>query len=154
MAAPRDIEVAVLDRSRRAPLGSTEVVRLLRQAARFVGAPHGEVAVLFTHDEEIRKLNLRFRRRNRATDVLAFPDGRGPAAEVRRIGDIVISVPAARRNAREAGEALAGEIRRLLLHGFLHLLGYDHEVDEGEMEKLERDLAARILPKRRARARG
>ncbi len=144
----------MLDRSGRAPLGPPEVARLLRRAGRIVGAPRGEVAVLFTQDAEIRRLNLRFRRRNRATDVLAFPDGRGPAAEVSRIGDIVISVPAARRNAREAGQALAGEVRRLLIHGFLHLLGYDHEVDGGEMEKLERDLAARILPGRRLRARG
>lgn len=136
------------------PLDRPEVERLLRKAGRIVGAPHGEVAILFTQDAEIRRLNHRFRRRNRATDVLAFPDARGPDAEVSRIGDIVISIPAARRNAREAGQALACELRRLLIHGFLHLLGYDHEVDGGEMEKLERDLAGRILPARRLRARG
>ncbi len=149
------LEVSVLDRSGGgAAAGAREVVRLLNRAAGLVGAPRGEVAVLFTRDAEIRALNRRFRRRDRPTDVLAFPDSRGPDAEEGRIGDIVISIPAAGRNARAAGHPLSLELRLLLLHGFLHLLGYDHEVDGGEMAELEADLAARLASPRRGRQAG
>jgi probable rRNA maturation factor len=151
----RSLDVAVIDRSRRSPLNAPQVGRLLRRAGVILGAPPGEVAVLFTRDEEIRRLNRRFRARDEATDVLAFPDGRGPAAENRRIGDIVISVPAAGRQARAAGRTIEAEVRTLLIHGFLHLLGYDHEVDGGEMAALERDLARRLSgPPRPARRPG
>ena len=103
--------------------------------------------MLFTGDAEIRGLNRSFRSIDRATDVLAFPDGRLPAESAPRIGDIVISVPAARRNAQRAGHSLRREIRQLIVHGFLHLMGFDHEVDDGEMASLESAILARHAPR-------
>ena len=97
-----------------------------------------EISILFCGDARMRALNRRYRHRNRSTDVLAFP-GEGAA-----LGDIVISVPYARRQARRRGESRAREIERLLLHGYLHLLGYDHETDQGEMDLLEGELRGRL----------
>jgi probable rRNA maturation factor len=87
----------------------------------------------------MRTLNRRFRRKDRATDVLAFP-GSGDGF----LGDIVIAVPYAARQAKRRGEPVSREIDRLLLHGFLHLSGYDHETDEGEMDALEAKLRRRL----------
>lgn len=87
----------------------------------------------FCGDRRMAGLNRRWRRKDRATDVLAFPAGGGGGF----LGDIVICVPYATRQARRHGETPAREIDRLLLHGYLHLLGYDHETDHGEMEALE-----------------
>jgi len=86
-------------------------------------------------------LNRRWRRRSGPTDVLAFPAG---GADSRFLGDIVISVPYATRQARHRGENVSREMDRLLLHGYLHLLGYDHETDHGQMEALESKLRRRL----------
>ena len=77
----------------------------------------------------MRTLNRRYRGKDRTTDVLSFPlrMGKFPRIQQRLLGDIVISVRAAERQARAAGETVYHEIDRLLVHGFLHLLGYDHE---------------------------
>ena len=80
----------------------------------------------------MRRLNRSYRRRDRSTDVLAFP-GDGQTL----LGDIVVSVPYAAREATRRGDPVLREVDRLLLHGFLHLMGYDHEVDHGEMDALE-----------------
>jgi probable rRNA maturation factor len=98
-----------------------------------------EVSVLFCGDGAIRTLNRRYRGMDSPTDVLAFP-----AETPGLLGDIVISVPYASRQARRRGEPPAREIDRLLLHGLLHLSGYDHETDGGEMEALERKLRLRL----------
>ncbi len=93
-----------------------------------------EVTILFTDDVEIRELNCNFRGKDKATDVLSFPlekDG--------YLGDIAISVQTARRQAREYGTSLRGEILRLLIHGVLHLEGFQHEkVSRGEAQKMRR----------------
>ena len=97
-----------------------------------------EVSVLFCGDRRMRSLNRRFRGKNRSTDVLAFPAGGD------LLGDIVISVPYAAREARRHGTPAARELDRLLVHGFLHLCGYDHETDGGEMDALEAKLRQRL----------
>ena len=84
-------------------------------------------------------MNRLYRNKDRPTDVLAFPAG-----AVGLLGDIVISVPFAARQAKGRGEPPWREIDRLLLHGFLHLLGYDHETDAGEMDALEARLRKRL----------
>jgi len=84
-------------------------------------------------------LNRRYRKKDRPTDVLAFP-----AEADGLLGDIVISLPYAARQAKRRGEPASREIDRLLLHGLLHLLGYDHETDEGEMDTLEASLRRRL----------
>ena len=98
----------------------------------------GDVSVLFCGDRRMRTLNRRYRGMDRSTDVLAFPAGDG------LLGDIAISVPYASRQARRRGEPASREIDRLLLHGLLHLSGYDHETDNGEMDALEAKLARRL----------
>lgn len=85
----------------------------------------GEVSVLFVDDDTIAELNASYRKKNKPTDVLAFP-AEVPHSAVPVLGDIVISVPTARRQARELGHTLRHEVAFLLIHGMLHLLGYDH----------------------------
>ena len=91
-----------------------------------------EFHCLITGDAEIRALNLRFRGKNAATDVLSFPSG-----EKNPIGDIAISLARARAQAKECGHSTEQEICILLLHGMLHLLGMDHETDDGAMARAE-----------------
>jgi probable rRNA maturation factor len=113
----------------------------------------GEVSVLLTTDAAIRRLNRQFRGKNKATDVLSFPaagvDGDRVAhnhdrKRERLAGDLAISVETARRQSVEQGHALAMEVRILILHGLLHLHGFDHEKDAGEMARRERTLRARL----------
>ena len=112
-------------------------------------SPAREVSVLFCADGRMRGLNRRYRGKDKSTDVLAFPANAAQAAGF--LGDIVISVPYAGREARRRGETRAREIDRLLLHGFLHLMGYDHETDDGEMDALEGRLRRRLRVAERPR---
>jgi probable rRNA maturation factor len=95
----------------------------------------GTVTVAVVPDARVRELNRRYRRKNSPTDVLSFP-----AEEPGQLGDVVIALGVARRQAAGAGHSLSTEFRILALHGLLHLLGYDHERDAGEMSRLERRL--------------
>ncbi|MEO8196442.1 MAG: rRNA maturation RNase YbeY [Thermoanaerobaculia bacterium] len=101
------------------------------------------VGVRFAGDRTVRRLNREFRGKDKATDVLSFPGEESP--EGRHLGDIVISIPTAERQANERGAALEDEVKLLLLHGVLHCLGHDHETDQGEMERLESRLRRRWL---------
>jgi probable rRNA maturation factor len=116
----------------------------------------GEVTVLLTTDAAIRKLNRQFRGKNKATDVLSFP-AEGIGAE-ELAGDLAISVPTALKQSAEQGHSLSTEIKVLVLHGLLHLAGYDHDADEGKMARRERVLRERLgLPQgliERAAAKG
>ncbi len=99
-----------------------------------------EVTIAFVDDESMTELNKRFRGKKKTTDVLTFPADDSynePSASGRPLGDIVISVDQARRQAADEKHALAVEIRYLVVHGVLHALGYDHETDKGEMNALE-----------------
>jgi probable rRNA maturation factor len=98
------------------------------------------VSIAFVDDEAMTNLNRTFRKKNRTTDVLTFPADDSynePSASGRPLGDIVISVDQARRQASGEHHSLPTEIRYLVLHGILHALGYDHETDAGEMNALE-----------------
>jgi probable rRNA maturation factor len=131
---------AVTPYSRRLPSART-LARFLSQAQTAVRL-RGEVTVVLTTDAAIRKLNRRFRGKNKATDVLSFPaDGIG-AEEI--AGDLAISVPIALRQAVEQNHSLSTEIKVLILHGLLHLAGHDHEADEGKMARRERLLRTRL----------
>ena len=129
-------------------------VRHLRRELRLNGQ---DFDVTLLDDSAIARVNGEFRGKPYPTDVLSFPWSNSPephrpkteTGESRRdfesfLGDILISAPAARRNAREEGHSTANEIRWLILHGALHLLGYDHVTDSGEMTTLELDLRARL----------
>jgi probable rRNA maturation factor len=98
----------------------------------------GAVTVALVPDRRIQALNRQFRRKDRPTDVLSFP-----AEEPGQLGDVVIALGVARRQAVAAGHPIGTELRILALHGLLHLLGYDHEHDDGRMERLERRLRRR-----------
>lgn len=116
----------------------TQFLRRAQTAVRLRGA----VSVLLTTDSAIRRLNRTFRGKNEATDVLSFPAAEMSRGEV--AGDLAISVETARKQAREHGHALSVEIKVLILHGLLHLAGYDHETDDGQMARREQALRARL----------
>ena len=100
----------------------------------------GLVAIALVPDAEMRRLNRTFRGIDKPTDVLSFPAGSGDDASPQHpgaLGDLAIAVGVARRQAAAMGHSLTVELRVLALHGLLHLLGYDHEADRGEMGRLE-----------------
>jgi probable rRNA maturation factor len=105
----------------------------------------GEVTVALVSDGRMKSLNRSFRGKDYATDVLSFAIARGEAspAAARQLGDVVIAVGVARRQAAEAGHSLGTELRVLALHGLLHLLGYDHDTDDGRMARVEARLRRR-----------
>ena len=99
-----------------------------------------EVSIAIIDDDAMRTLNRQFRKKNKTTDVLTFPadaSDADPRAKGRPLGDIVISIEHARRQAADQRHSIATEVRYLILHGILHALGYDHETDGGEMNALE-----------------
>jgi probable rRNA maturation factor len=116
--------------------------RFLNRALDLAGGEAEELSVVVCGDARMRALNRRYRGKDRTTDVLSFPAG--PAAAGGFLGDLVISAPEARRQARRADVALRATMEKLLLHGLLHLLGYDHETDRGEMDALEARLRRRL----------
>jgi len=135
-AGPRPtgrLQVAVIaPDGRRRPAGlAAWLARVAPRRAR------GEVTVALVNDRRMRSLNRVFRGVDRVTDVLSFP------AEPPLLGDIVIATGVAGRQARRAGHALGTELRVLALHGLLHLLGFDHESDDGVMAREERRLRRR-----------
>ena len=105
-----------------------------------LGKSDSSVTVAFVSDQKIRELNRQFRSIDKATDVLSFPTD----SANKELGDIAISIETAIRQAKENGLTLEGEIAQLLLHGLLHLSGYDHETDTGEMNRLELRLRKRL----------
>jgi probable rRNA maturation factor len=117
------------------------LARFLAKAPAVARLP-GEVTVLLTTDAAMRDLNRRFRGKNKPTDVLSFPSSDFVGRD--QVGDLAISVETARLQAVEQGHALAVEIQVLILHGLLHLAGYDHETDAGQMQRRERSLRARL----------
>jgi probable rRNA maturation factor len=132
--------VVLVNRQRRRRVPAARLRRLIRDAGRALRVS-GEVALVLTTDAPVRRLNRRYRHQDKPTDVLSFP---GPGGEV-GLGDIVISLDTAARNAPRFGRTLSQELQILTLHGFLHVLGYDHETDHGTMERLESRLRRRLL---------
>jgi len=119
------------------------LARFLTQAQAAVKL-RGQVTVLLTTDASLRSLNRRFRGKNKATDVLSFPADPASPSGARIAGDLAISVPTARRQAAAQSHTLSTEVKVLILHGLLHLAGYDHEADSGGMARRERLLRARL----------
>ena len=146
--ARRTNAVAPLSVSRRPHLPWRERIPTKQTLARFLTEARaavrlrGQVDVLLTTDKAIRRLNRQFRGIDKATDVLSFPTGSVGGEEM--AGELAIGVPTARRQAAEQGHALTCELKVLILHGLLHLAGYDHETDEGQMARRERLLRAKL----------
>ncbi|MGA8043270.1 MAG: rRNA maturation RNase YbeY, partial [Terracidiphilus sp.] len=132
-------ETRTSERNDRLPTART-LERFLRTAQATVRL-RGAVTALLTTDRGIRRLNREFRGKDKATDVLSFPAAEMAGDEA---GDLAISVETARKQAFEQGHALGTELKVLMLHGLLHLAGYDHETDEGQMARRERALRAKL----------
>jgi len=137
---PHRLDVVLLNRQRRRRVSPARLRRVLAGAAEALCVA-GEVSVVLAGDRLLHRLNRDYRGKDRPTDVLSFPGDGGEAG----LGDVVISVETAERNARGPGRSLAQELDVLALHGFLHVLGYDHETDDGRMDRLERRLRNRLL---------
>ncbi|HEX4605349.1 MAG TPA: rRNA maturation RNase YbeY [Candidatus Angelobacter sp.] len=116
-------------------VSAARIQRFVRQAQKLAGVT-GEVDVLVSGNRRLQELNRRFRRKNKPTDVLSFPRPTG--------GDIAISAQIAKENAALFGHSTADELKVLVLHGMLHLAGYDHESDHGEMARKETSLRAQL----------
>ena len=142
--APVRTGVEVVCRSGCRPPRAAAIPGAARACLRAAGKRSGTVTILFTSDREMRSLNRKFRSLDRTTDVLSFPGGEAEPGST-HLGDLAISLPAARRYARKVGWSIVDEVRFLVLHGLLHLLGFDHETDDGAMERLQSDLARRVL---------
>jgi probable rRNA maturation factor len=108
----------------------------LRRARKTVGLS-GDVNVLLTANEQMRRLNHQFRQKDKPTDVLSFPSRQPGHSREKYAGDLAISIEIAKENAERLGHSFEEEIKILMLHGILHLAGYDHESDNGEMARLE-----------------
>lgn len=144
------IEAGPSETRRAGALPKRELARFVACAASAIGLA-GEVSVLLAGDERIRELNHRFRGKNASTDVLSFPAapdfaGQRSGRSSRRghAGDLAISLETAARQAGEHGHSLELEVKVLLLHGLLHLAGYDHEADSGEMARKEAGLRKKL----------
>lgn len=134
------VEPAIRARFGRSAFTKSELEAFLASARRAVGLG-GSVSVLLSGDAELRRLNREFRGKDKPTDVLSFPAGERAG---RAAGDLAISVETASREAERLGHRLALELKVLLLHGVLHLAGYDHEADSGEMARKEETLRRKL----------
>lgn len=154
----------VINRQRRVPVASPSLEKFLGRVTKLLRISPGAATVCLVTDAQIARWNRIYRGKAKPTDVLSFPAGAratpkrvmrsGPKPPPGRrrsascngsyLGDIAIAPAVARRNAREFGRTFDDEMRVLVLHGVLHLLGYDHEMDSGQMEKLELRLRRRL----------
>jgi probable rRNA maturation factor len=131
--------VEVVNRQRGKRIDTEAWSTFAGKALKTIGNRESSATIAFVSDKSIRKLNQQFRNIDKATDVLSFPAG-----EETNLGDIAISVQTAAAQAKENGLTFETEIAQLILHGLLHLSGYDHETDNGEMNKLELKLRKRL----------
>jgi len=147
----------ILNQQREVRVAMRPLESFLRKVKRELGANESEVTVCLVSDKAMARLNESFRNKKGPTDVLSFPTVARPRpVRVRRglhaansgehqyLGDIAISPATARRYATSHDRTVASELRVLIVHGVLHLLGYDHETDRGEMDKIERKLRKRF----------
>lgn len=138
--------VEVVSRQRKMPLDCERWRAFAEKVLKVAPADGAGVTLAFVSDRVMRELNGRWRRKSGATDVLSFPAGWEEFEKVEGVtlGDVVISVEQAARQAGEHGLSFENEVEQLILHGVLHLCGYDHERDDGEMNRLELRLRRRL----------
>jgi len=133
--------VEVLNRQRRHPVDTARLASVADRTLGAVGRSGADMTVSISNDRVLRRLNRDYRSKDKPTDVLSFlyDEDDGP------IGDIAISIDRASAQASDRGHSLQRELELLTLHGTLHVCGYDHEADTGEMDALERKLRRRLL---------
>jgi probable rRNA maturation factor len=145
----------ILNRQRAARVSRRPLELFLQRVRSNLGLDEAGMTVCLGSDAEIARMNEMFRKKKGPTDVLSFPTvARRRLVQSRRglkktkpgdyLGDIAISPATARRYAKRNGRKLSSELQVLILHGVLHLLGYDHETDRGEMDRVERKLRKRL----------
>ncbi len=141
----------IVNRQRRVRIPVQDLNRFLASAQKRLRVPTGAVTVALVSDLEMKRWNRAFRGKNRPTDVLSFPLEEAPRTSKKRsrrasttpnaddpyLGDIAIAPAVAQKNARRFGRTFTAEMRILILHGILHLMGYDHETDQGQMDRRE-----------------
>lgn len=140
----------ILNRQRRVRVRVMDLEKFLARVLKKVRSRRGALTVCLVGDAEMKRWNRAYRGKNRPTDVLSFPANeslwkserraRGAIRVASYLGDIAIAPGVARRNAIRLGHEFHDELRILILHGVLHLMGYDHETDKGEMNRRERRL--------------
>jgi len=131
--------IEVVNRQRRLQFDNETWSSFAEKALKAIGKSDSSATIAFVSDKKIRELNREFRGVDKTTDVLSFP-----ADEGLNLGDVAISVETAAAQARENGLSFDEEIAQLILHGLLHLSGYDHESDNGEMNRLELKLRRQL----------
>jgi probable rRNA maturation factor len=138
--------IEVVSRQRKMPMDCERWRAFVEKALKVAPAKGAGVTVAFVSDRAMRELNFRWRGKRGTTDVLSFPAGQDEFEKVEgaTLGDVVISVEQAARQAAEHGLSFELEVAQLILHGVLHLCGYDHETDRGEMNRLELRLRRRL----------
>lgn len=142
--------IEVVSRQRLYPINRADIARLARQVLDRINRPTATATISFIRDKAMRQMNRDYRGIDAPTDVLSFAYHETDA-EVSfsppdaHLGDVIISVETAARYAQKLGLSFATEIRTLVIHGTLHLAGYDHETDNGEMNRLERRLQKELL---------
>jgi probable rRNA maturation factor len=135
----------IVNRQRRVLVALHPLQQFYERVRRELGFAPESVTIQLISDLTMARLNETYRKKRGPTDVLSFPaNGARPAKGAEYIGDIAISPETARRNARRFSRSLPAEIRILILHGMIHLAGFDHETDHGEMDRLERRLRKRL----------
>ena len=139
--------IEVVSRQRKVSVDCGRWRAFVGRALKVVPSEGAGATVAFVSDRTMRELNRRWRGKDGTTDVLSFPSGQEEferAGEGATLGDVVISVEQAGRQAAEHGLTFDNEVEQLILHGLLHLCGYDHETDSGEMNALELTLRRRL----------
>jgi probable rRNA maturation factor len=138
--------IEVVNRQRRRKIDPKQWQGFGENALQAIGTNRTGATIAFVSDDAIKKLNRGFRGQGDVTDVLSFPAEQSEFETVEglSLGDVVISIEQATRQAKEHGLSLEHEVSQLILHGLLHLSGYDHETDRGEMNRLELRLRRRL----------
>src|SRR6266508_2371818 len=137
--------IEIVNRQRRRKIETKHWRAFVEEALQSIDAKKPNATIVFVSDRAIKGLNRRFRGQDYATDVLSFPCAAEPfEREIRsQLGEVVISVQRAAAQARSNRLSFEDEVKQLILHGLLHLCGYDHETDNGEMNRLELRLRKR-----------
>ena len=138
--------IDIINRQRARKISAKPLAEFVARLLQLVERESQDVSIAFVTDPAIKKLNRQFRGTDYATDVLSFPNHAEPfeLQNETTLGEIVISVDRAAAQAKENGLSFSNEVEQLILHGLLHLCGYDHETDHGEMNRLELKLRKKL----------
>jgi probable rRNA maturation factor len=147
------VATEVVNRQRLTRIDVHRIAGLADATLGAVGRAGASLSVVFVRDRAMRQLNRKYRSEDRTTDVLSFAadddlagaDQTSFIGEATFLGDVVVSVDTAREQASEAGHSFSRELDELVMHGVLHLCGYDHETDSGEMNRVELRLRRKLL---------